>query len=68
MISVTRLGEFLKFWTTNFIIKVAQKLATFWAIAEKIAFVAKTAVGPFWPTFGKIGLLFIPTSGHTEFD
>ena len=25
----------------------------------------KTALTTFWATFGKIGLLFTPTSGHT---
>ena len=25
----------------------------------------KTALSTFWVTFGKIGLLFTPTSGHT---
>ena len=26
----------------------------------------KTALTTFWATFGKIGLLFTPTSGHTD--
>ena len=36
-----------------------------WAIFKNITFKGKTAVSTFWPTFGKLVVLFIPTSGHT---
>ena len=28
----------------------------------------KTAVAPFWSTFGRFWIFFIPTSGHTDDD
>ena len=34
---------------------------------KNITLEVKTVVAPFWALFGKIGLLFIPTSGHTDF-
>ena len=33
---------------------------------ENVTFYVKTATFTFWATFGKFGLLFIPTSGHTD--
>ena len=34
----------------------------FWV---KVKSIILTTVAPFWATFGKLGLLFISTSGHT---
>ena len=39
---------------------------TFCAVFENDNFKVKTAMASFWATFGKIGQLFIPSSGHTE--
>ena len=39
---------------------------TFWPVLKHTTtFYVKTAATSFGPTFGKIGLLFIPTFGHT---
>ena len=46
---------------TKFLTKVAQILKEF---LQNTIFEQKTTVASFGATFGKIGLLFIPTSGH----
>ena len=56
--SVTRLGDFQKLLATNLLAKEAQMIGYF----EKPHSFVKTASATFW---GKIGLLFTPTSGHT---
>ena len=40
---------------------------TFWAFLKQ-HLQLKPAIAAFWATFGKIGLLFIPTSGHISRD
>ena len=60
-ISATRLGNFLKFLATNLYTKVAQ---LYDEILKNIFFNR----GYFWGNLWKIGLLFIPTSGHTDTD
>ena len=64
--SVTRLGNFLKFWVKIFVTKVAQMYSDFWAIL-KTSFQLKQRLQTFWASFfyKKIGLLFISASGHT---
>ena len=60
--SVTRLSEFWKFLTTNFLTKVGQIIGNWKGYIVKHHLVCKTAEISFWAYFG---LLFIPTSGHT---
>ena len=45
--------------------KKPKGLPTFWAILKKPNPYVKTALPKFWATFGKFGLLYTPTSGHT---
>ena len=40
-------------------------MATFLGYFETTHSYVKTVLATFWATFGKIGLLFPPTSGHT---
>ena len=63
--SVTRLGDFLKFLATKFLAKEAQMIGNFFGLFEKPHPYVKTELATFCTTFGKIGLLFTPTSGHT---
>ena len=49
----------LKVLARIFLAKEAQMIGNFLGYFEKPAF------STFWATFGKIGLLFTPTSGHT---
>ena len=60
-----RLGDFLKFLATRFLAKEAQNYWQLLGYFEKPYSFVKTALATFWATFGKIGLLFTPTSGHT---
>ena len=43
-------------------------MVTFWALLKTLFFKKKITVANFWVTFGKIGLLFLSTSGHTQRD
>ena len=45
--------------------KVSQLLGKFLGFLQNIIFKQKRTVATLWATFGKIGLLFIPVSGHT---
>ena len=67
MASVTRFGSFWNFLGTNFLAKVAQisiyLLGNFKSVAIKI----KTDAATFGQLLEKIGLLFIPSSGHTGY-
>ena len=62
---MTRLSNFLKFLATKFLAKEAQMIGRFLGYFEMTLPHVKTALATFWATFGKIGLLFTPTSGHT---
>ena len=42
-------------------------IGNFWGNFEKLNSYAKTALVTFQATFGKFGLLFTPTSGHTDY-
>ena len=53
LISVTRLGDFLKFWVKYFVSKVAQMCSHFWAILKNVPFEIKTDLATFWATFEK---------------
>ena len=46
--------------------KEAQTLANFLSNFEKVTIQVKTTVAYFWATVVKIGLLLIPSSGHTD--
>ena len=59
--SVTRLGHYWKVLVTSYPIKIAENLDNL----KNRVFKVKTIVDSFWATIEKIGLLFIPTSGHT---
>ena len=53
-VSVTRLGDFIKFWVKNFVSKVAQMYCDFWATLKNVPFQIKTALatfGKFWTNF-----------------
>ena len=65
-LSVTRLGEFWKFFASNFLLKVAQMYGDFSGRSKKYFFQVKTAVATFRAILGerKVGY-FISTSGHT---
>ena len=65
VVSVTRLGNFFKLLARKFLAKEAQMIVNFLDYFEKTHSWVKTALSTFWSTFGKIGLLFTPTSGHT---
>ena len=57
---------FFKSSCKNLLAKGAKIFAVFWGYFVNITFEVKTAVATFWAIFDKFGLLFIPTSGHTE--
>ena len=59
---MTRLDYFL---ATKFLAKEAQMIGNFLGYFEKPHSYVKTALATFCATFGKIGLLFTHTSGHT---
>ena len=56
-ISVTRLGNFLKFWVTNLLAKVVQIIGKILGYFEKHLFLSKNCCRYFWATFCKIGQL-----------
>ena len=62
--SVTRFCDFWKFLATVFLSKV--DLVIIWALLKSRSFWVKTAVLFLDNRWGRIRLLFIPTSGHTE--
>ena len=68
MASVTRLGDFRMFWETIFqkIAKIFSDIFV-WAIVKNDIF-RIPAVDSFWANFGKTGLLFSRTTGHTVCD
>ena len=68
VISVTRLSDFWNFLATNFITIVAKKFHDFVDSFEIDCFLSHTGYVTFWTTFGKLGLLLISPSGHTECD
>ena len=51
---------------TNLLAIVAQIFGDFFMLKKVITFSVKTVVATFWETIAKFGLVFIPTSGHTE--
>ena len=53
---------------TNFLAKVAKIFNNFTGTFVIWYFLRKILCRYFWATFGKIGLLFISTSGHTDQD
>ena len=57
----TRVGHYWKVLVTSYPIKIAENLDNL----KNRVFKVKTIVDSFWATIEKIGLLFIPTSGHT---
>ena len=65
---MTRIDNFCDFLAAIFIAKVAKSLVTFWACVKTIAFYIKRVSLLFGQRFEKLGLLFIPTSGHTGWD
>ena len=60
--SVTRLGDFWKFFVTNVTLKLAQISGNFLNDVGVYNFWWKN----FWASIGKFGLLLIPTSGHAD--
>ena len=54
-----------RFLAAKFVAKESQMNGHFLGYFENPHSYVKTALATFWPTFGKIGLLFTPTSGHT---
>ena len=68
LISVTRLGEFSKFLTTNFFTKVAQIFGNNLGNFTVYHIFRKSCFGYFLGNIGKLGLLLIPISGHTASD
>ena len=63
--SVTRLGIFLISWDKIFSQHQPKYLMTFWAFLKYTTLEVKIALAIFCATFGKLGLICIPTSGHT---
>ena len=63
--SVTRLGNFFWVIDSKFSCKSSPNIGLIFGLSEIHHFWLKTAGDSFWATFGKIGLLFIPASGHT---
>ena len=57
------IGRFFKVLFVNFLTEVADNLV---AVLKNITLSVKTTATNFWAIFGKFGLLFILTSGHTE--
>ena len=63
--SVTKLGNFLKYFVTNVIKKVARMYCDFLGYFKNINYQVKVTVANFGVTFGKFGQLFISTYDHT---
>ena len=55
---MTRLGNFWKFFATNFFQKYPKRDVTFWAI-EKVPIQEKNTVAIFWVTGEKVWLLLL---------
>ena len=51
---------------TNFLSKFAQIFGDFESSFAICHYFNKYVSATFWPSLGKIGLLFIPPSGHTD--
>ena len=64
-LSVTRLGYFSKLLATNFVIKVAQISGNNLGNFVVYHIFRKKCFGYFLGNIGKLGLLLIPTFGHT---
>ena len=66
--NVTRLGDFWdSSWQQNLLAKEAQMNGKILGYFEKPHAYVKLELATFWPTFGKIGLLFTSTYGHTGY-
>ena len=63
---MTRLGNFLKFSVTKFLTIVAKIFIDLLGYFESYHFLTKITLDIFWVTLGKIWLLFILASGHTD--
>ena len=63
---MTRLGDLLKVLVDKCSNKRRLNILGFLGYLEKYYFLSKMIVATFRATFGKCGLLFISTSGHTE--
>ena len=61
-----QIGYFWKGLTINFVLKVAQYLGAFWGFFEKHHLLVENVLATFRASLGKIGLLFLPTSGNTD--
>ena len=57
-------GPFCKFLVTKLLTKVFQLFCDVFGYFELCHFLSKNCCDYFWASFIKIGLLFIPTSGH----
>ena len=66
--SVTRLGDFIKFWATNFLCKVAQIYSTFFGYFKVCHFLILNCLDTLWATIAKFWSLLIPAFGHTAHD
>ena len=64
--SVTRFCDFPKYLAKNFLTKVAQMFGEPFWLFWRMKLFYKNWCGYFWDISWKIGLLFIPTSGHTR--
>ena len=64
---MTRFGDFSKFLSTNFPLKEAQIFSDHFGFLKTVDFEVITAVATFWQLLDIFGLLFIPTSGHTDY-
>ena len=64
--SVARLGYFWKVLETYSLTKVTHILGNFLCYFKNISLCVKTALGHFWATLVKIGLLLILSSRHTD--
>ena len=65
MISETRLGDFIKFFATYFLTKVAQIISNFSGYIEKLHSYVTIAKATSWVTFGNIWGTFYSNTGHT---
>ena len=63
---MTRLGDFLKFLVTNCHTIVAQICDDLWDYFERHHNLSKTQCIQFGQHLDKIGLIFVPTSGHAD--
>ena len=61
MISETRLGDFIKFFATYFLTKVAQIISNFSGYIEKLHSYVTIAKATSWVTFGNIWATFYST-------